>query len=141
MRLRGGGDPSLSRLSVYGSDYPTPDGSCVRDYVHVSDICRAHLLAAERLLGESVSDFEAFNLANGTGFSVLEVIETCREVSGQPVQFNVRPRRPGDSAILVGSADNAAELLGWKPSITELRDIVGTAWHWMVRRQSSVPGS
>jgi UDP-glucose-4-epimerase GalE len=141
MRLRGGGDPSLSRLSVYGSDYPTPDGSCVRDYVHVSDICRAHLLAAEWLLGESASGFLSFNLANGTGFSVLEVIETCREVSGQPVQFSVKPRRPGDSAILVGNADNAAELLGWKPKFTELRDIVGTAWNWMVRRQSSVPGS
>jgi UDP-glucose-4-epimerase GalE len=141
MRLRGGGDPSLSRLSVYGSDYSTPDGSCVRDYVHVSDICRAHLLAAEWLLGERASGFLAINLANGTGFSVLEVIDTCREVSGQPVQFSVRPRRPGDSAILVGNADNAAELLGWKPRFTELRDMVGTAWNWMVRRQSSDPSS
>jgi hypothetical protein len=90
MRTKKGGDPSKTALRVFGSDFPTVDGSCVRDYIHVSDLCSAHLLAAERLFAGKVNGFEAYNLANGVGFSVLQVIEACREVTGQPIRYRMK---------------------------------------------------
>lgn len=134
MRLQAGGRPEQTELQVYGADFPTRDGSCVRDYIHVSDLCSAHLLAARRLLeGPALCNTEAFNLANGIGFSVLEIIETCRRVTGQPVQYQVAPRRPGDPPVLVGDAAKAARVLGWTPRFTSVEEIIHTAWTYMSR--------
>ena len=134
-RLKCGGDPVKTNLEMFGSDWPTPDGACVRDYIHVEDLCRAHLLAAERLLdGSIVKDAEAYNLANGVGFSVIEVVDSCRRVTGQPIEYKAMPRREGDPAILVGDARLAFETLGWMPRFSELDPIIQTAWDWMCGR-------
>jgi UDP-glucose-4-epimerase GalE len=131
MRTRKGGDPGQTKLQVFGNDFPTRDGSCVRDYIHVTDLCAAHLVAAERLLAGKVSGLEPYNLANGVGFTVLEVIQACREVTGQPIEFKLRARRPGDPATLIGDASKALEVLGWKPEFAELKSIIRTQWAWM----------
>jgi len=127
-------DVALGRrqsIKVFGEDYPTPDGTCIRDYIHVSDLADAHLLALEALNKESRL---IFNLGNGKGFSVREVIESARRVTGHPIPAEVCPRRPGDPAVLVASSDKAIEQLGWKPRYTELDDIVRTAWVWHQKR-------
>lgn len=116
------------QLSVYGTDYDTPDGTCIRDYVHVDDLAQAHLLALEYLGQGGTSD--SFNLGNGTGFSVREVIETARRVSGRDIKTVDSPRREGDPPRLVASSDKAKKVLGWKPQYTGLEDIVRTAWEW-----------
>lgn len=131
LRLKNGGDPADTALHVFGNDFPTADGSCVRDYIHVADLCQAHLLAAQRLLSNQAHDAEFYNLANGTGFSVLEVIDACREVTGQPIQFNMQPRRSGDPAMLIGDASKAGTVLGWRPALADLHTIIQTAWAWM----------
>jgi UDP-glucose 4-epimerase len=127
-------DVALGRrpsIRIYGDDYPTPDGSCIRDYVHVSDLAEAHLLALEAL---EANDRLIFNLGNGKGFSVREVIESVRRVTGHPVPADVFPRRDGDPAFLVASSDKAIRELGWKPRYTELDDIIRTAWAWHQKR-------
>ena len=134
LRVKGGGDPADTTLSVFGTDFPTKDGSCVRDYIHVSDLCNAHLRAAERLLADDVSGAEAYNLANGKGYSVLDVIDTCRKVTGQPIQCRLMSRRSGDPAVLVGDASQAGLILKWAPRITNLSDIIGSAWNVLVRQ-------
>ncbi|WP_426403697.1 UDP-glucose 4-epimerase GalE [Streptomyces sp. R-07] len=112
-------------ISVYGEDYPTPDGTCVRDYIHVADLAEAHLLALDAMTpGEHL----VCNLGNGNGFSVREVVETVREVTGHPIPELTAPRRPGDPAVLVASADAARERLGWTPSRPDLADVVADAW-------------
>jgi UDP-glucose 4-epimerase len=131
MRTKNGGDPSKTTLRVFGNDFPTVDGSCVRDYIHVSDLCSAHLLAAERLIAGKVKGFEAYNLANGVGFSVLQVIDTCRTVTGQPILYRIEGRRAGDPAKLIGECARAHSVLGWKPEKAELRTIIATVWNWM----------
>jgi UDP-glucose 4-epimerase len=134
MRTKAGGKPSATGLRVFGEDFPTRDGSCVRDYIHVSDLCRAHLLATERLLSSEARGAEAYNLANGLGFSVLEVIAACREVTRQPIEYRSMPRRPGDPGELIGDGRRAQDVLGWKPEFGELKAIIQTAWDWMERR-------
>ncbi len=134
-RVKAGGNPHDTNLTVFGDEFATSDGTCVRDYVHVSDVCRAHLLAARRILSLQGSHAEVFNLANGSGFTVREVIESCRSMSGQPIQYNVGPRRPGDPDRLVGDASLAARELGWEPQIPRLDDMILTAWAWMNRSQ------
>lgn len=115
-------------IHIYGADYPTPDGTCVRDYIHVTDLAAAHLLALERLAaGESSG---VFNLGNGQGFSVQEVIGVCREVTQHPIPTVTAPRRAGDPAVLVASAERARAVLGWNPVLPDLRRIVETAWAW-----------
>lgn len=131
LRVKRGGDPAETSLCIFGKDFPTADGSCVRDYVHVSDLCSAHLLAAERLLADKAQDTEVYNLANGTGFSVLEVIAACREVTGEPIRYRVIPARAGDPAVLIGDASKAMQILGWRPVYTDLQQIIATAWRWM----------
>lgn len=131
MRVKNGGHPTETALRVFGSDFTTPDGSCVRDYIHVSDLCQAHLLAAERLLANKAQGAEVYNLANGVGFSVLEVVKACREVTGQPIEYQLMPRRAGDPGTLIGDRRRALEVLGWKPEFTELKAIIRTAWEWM----------
>ncbi len=136
LRVRAGGNPEDTQLNVFGDDFDTPDGSCIRDYVHIADLCAAHLLAMERLLGGKVSGFNAFNLGTGKGYSVKEVIETCRHVTGQDIRYKIATRRAGDPARLVASAALARTELGWSPHFNELSDIVDTAWRWFSRQPS-----
>ncbi len=129
-------DVALGRrqsIRIYGDDYPTPDGTCIRDYIHVSDLADAHLLALDAL---AAHDRLIFNLGNGQGFSVREVIESARRVTGQPIPAEVHPRRPGDPAVLVASSEKAIRELGWKPRYTRLDDIIRTAWIWHQKRYS-----
>ena len=127
-------DVALGRrksIRIYGDDYPTPDGTCVRDYVHVSDLADAHLLALRRL---ETHDRLILNLGNGQGFSVREVIESARRVTGHAIPVENHPRRPGDPAVLVASSDKAIRELGWKPRYSQLDDILRTAWLWHQKR-------
>lgn len=117
-------------ISVYGDDYPTPDGTCVRDYIHVADLAEAHLLALE---AAAPGEHLICNLGNGNGFSVREVVETVRQVTGHPIPEVVAPRRGGDPAVLVASAATAREKLDWKPSRTDLTGIVADAWDFARR--------
>jgi UDP-glucose-4-epimerase GalE len=116
-------------LDVYGTDYDTPDGSCIRDYVHVTDLARAHVLALEHLLGDGESD--AFNLGNSQGTSVLEVLSAAENVTGGPVARRKCPRREGDPAILVADPGKITRALGWRPEYPDIVDIVRTTWDWM----------
>lgn len=115
-------------VSIYGTDYDTPDGTCIRDYIHVTDLAEAHILAVEYLMkgGES----NVFNLGNGVGYSVREVIETARKVTGHPIPAVEISRRAGDPARLVASGEKAKTVLGWEPKITSLEDIIRSAWVW-----------
>jgi UDP-glucose 4-epimerase len=127
-------DVALGRrnsIRIYGEDYPTPDGTCIRDYIHVSDLADAHLLALRKLETESRL---IYNLGNGHGFSVREVIESARRVTGHPIPAEVHPRRPGDPAVLVAGSEKAIRELGWQPRYTRLDDIVRTAWAWHQKR-------
>ena len=119
-------------VSVFGDDYPTRDGTCVRDYVHVADLCDAHLLALERL--EAHGAYDCFNLGNGDGATVLEVIEAARRVTGREIKINKAPRRPGDPATLVADASKARRVLGWQPRRAAIETIVGDAWRWESRK-------
>jgi UDP-glucose-4-epimerase GalE len=114
-------------IEVFGTDYPTPDGTCVRDYIHVDDLAEAHLLALEALQpGKGL----CYNLGTGRGYSVREVIRTAEEVTGKPVAVKEGPRRPGDPPALVAASEKVQRELGWQPRYTELRPIVETAWNW-----------
>jgi UDP-glucose 4-epimerase len=114
-------------ITVFGDDYPTRDGTCVRDYIHVVDLAQAHILAVQALdeLGSRV-----YNLGNGQGFTVLEVIEAARRITGHPIPHVVGPRRAGDPAVLVASSERIRRELGWQPRYPTLDDIVGSAWEW-----------
>ena len=115
-------------VSVYGTDYDTPDGTCIRDYIHVTDLAQAHILAVEYLANGGASDI--FNLGNGVGYSVREVIETARSVTGHPIPATEVPRRSGDPARLVASGEKAKKILGWEPKIKQLDEIIASAWKW-----------
>jgi UDP-glucose 4-epimerase len=119
------------KIRIYGDDYPTRDGTCVRDYIHIEDLVEAHLLAMESL---SEGGKRVYNLGNGNGFTVLEVIEAARRVTGHPIPAEVAPRRPGDPAILIASSEKIGRELGWKPRHTTLETIVATAWEWHQKR-------
>jgi UDP-glucose-4-epimerase GalE len=116
-----------SHISIFGEEYPTPDGTCIRDYVHVDDLASAHLAALERL--EAGSGLR-LNLGTGKGYSVRQVIETCRRVTGHPIPAKSAPRRPGDPPELVADSSLAQRVLGWRPHYTQLESIVATAWEW-----------
>jgi UDP-glucose 4-epimerase len=113
--------------SIYGRDYPTPDGTCIRDYIHIADLVSAHLLALDAL---GAHDRLVYNLGNGNGYSVLEVIETARGVTGHPIPIREVPRRQGDAPRLVASSEKIHHELGWMPRHPELRDIIASAWDW-----------
>jgi UDP-glucose 4-epimerase len=117
-----------SRLKVFGSDYPTHDGTCVRDYIHVYDLASAHLKALEFMSRNNGA--HAFNLGNGQGFTVLEVIEAARHVTGLPIEYEKAQRRDGDPAILVASSEKARRLLGWTPAYNSIPPIIESAWLW-----------
>jgi UDP-glucose 4-epimerase len=114
----------MPAVSIFGGDYETPDGTCIRDYIHIADLAQAHILSL------SADAAGAFNLGNGNGFSVKEVIEAARLVTGHPIPASLQPRRPGDPPKLVASAERARRLLGWKPRYADLRVILEHAWAW-----------
>ncbi len=115
-------------VEIYGTDYETADGTCVRDYIHIADLADAHIRALEYLEGGGMS--QAFNLGNGGGFSVREVIETTRKVTGAAIPVRETARRPGDPAALISDSSKARSVLGWEPRYTRLEEIIGTAWTW-----------
>ncbi len=115
------------QLIIFGNEHPTPDGTCVRDYVHVDDLARAHLAALEQL---DSPGFRAYNLGSGQGYSVLEVVEACRRVTGHPIPVRFAPARPGDPPRLVANWSKAEQELRWHPQDSSLEQIVATAWHW-----------
>jgi UDP-glucose 4-epimerase len=115
-------------IKIFGTHYPTPDGTCIRDYIHVSDLTRAHLLALETLM--SGGDSAVYNLGNNRGYSVREVIELARKVTGKPIPAIEADKRPGDPAVLIASSDKIKEALGWKPQYEDLETIIKTAWVW-----------
>lgn len=116
------------KISIFGDDYPTKDGTCIRDYIHVSDLAQAHILALDHLLQGGESD--VFNLGNGVGFTVKEVIDVARAVTGHPIPAETCPRRAGDPAQLIASSKKAVEQLGWKPKYNDLNTIIASAWKW-----------
>ena len=111
-------------VSVFGVDYPTPDGTCIRDYIHIKDLCLAHLLVM------GLTESRQYNLGNGEGYSVKQVIDTAREITGHPIPVKEEARRPGDPPVLVGSAEKIKAELGWKPEYPGLREIIQSAWDW-----------
>lgn len=115
-------------IAIFGDDYPTPDGTCIRDYIHICDLAQAHILALDYLLGGGKNN--VFNLGNGVGFSVKEVIEEARKVTGHAIPAVVQSRRPGDPAQLIASSEKARAVLGWKPRYDDLHTIIATAWNW-----------
>jgi len=122
-------------VQLFGTDYPTPDGTCIRDYIHVADLAEAHILALTALAEESVPS-GAYNLGNGLGYSNKEVVDACRRVSGHPIPVVEAPRRPGDPASLVASSDRIRRELGWTPRYPEINQIVESAWRWHQRHPS-----
>jgi len=131
-------DVALGRrtnIKIFGRDYPTKDGTCIRDYIHVRDLSEAHLLALAAL-SETKSKL-IYNIGNGQGFTVLEVIESVRRVTGKPIAVEECPRRPGDPAVLVASSEKIKRELGWKPKFAELDQIIATAWEWHQKRYAN----
>ncbi len=127
-------DVALGRrksIKIFGQDYPTKDGTCIRDYVHVADLARGHLMAFEAL---STRDKLIYNMGNGRGFTVREVIESVKRVTGRPIEVIEEPRRPGDPAVLVASSDKIARELGWRPEFNQVDAIVESAWEWHQQR-------
>jgi UDP-arabinose 4-epimerase len=122
-------------IKVFGNDYPTPDGTCIRDYVHVSDLADAHLAAIDWLAAGKQS--ESFNLGNGQGFSVADVVRTCEKITGLPIVTEMCPPRPGDPPTLISDSQKAQKLLGWKPKYPRLEQQVGHAWHWFCQFANS----
>ena len=133
-------DVALGRrpnIKIFGDDYPTHDGTCVRDYIHVGDLADAHLLALEALESDQAAENRLiYNLGNGAGFTVKEVIDSVRRVTGHPIPVELRPRRPGDPAFLIASSEKAIAELGWKPRYTQIDEIIRTAWIWHQKRHA-----
>ncbi len=115
-------------INIFGEDYDTKDGTCVRDYIHVTDLAQAHILAVEYLMKGNDSDI--FNLGNGVGFTVKEIIEAAKEVTGKEIPAVISPRRAGDPAKLIASSEKAKKVLGWKPEFLDVKEIIATAWKW-----------
>ncbi|ESA32848.1 udp-galactose 4-epimerase [Leptolyngbya sp. Heron Island J] len=127
---------SRESISIFGTDYPTADGTCIRDYIHVMDLAQAHILGIKHLLQGGQS--EAFNLGNGNGFSVRQVIETAKQVTEKPIHVIEAERRPGDPPVLVGSHEKAKTLLGWRPQFSDLKEILSHAWVWHQKRHGVI---
>jgi len=124
-------------VEVFGNDYPTPDGTCIRDYVHVEDLAEAHLLALEQLVP---GEFQAFNIGTGTGSSVKEVITVAESITGKAIAVKYAPRRAGDPPMLVASAEKIQRELGWKPKYPDVRSIIETAWKWLQKQPNGYAG-
>jgi len=123
------------KITLFGGDYPTPDGTCVRDYVHVTDLAQAHILTLRALDQGS----RTYNLGNGAGFSNRQVVETAREVTGHPIPFDIGPRRAGDPAILIASSEKIRNELGWNPQFPDLKSIIESAWKWHSSHPNGYP--
>jgi UDP-glucose 4-epimerase len=119
-------------ISIFGTDYPTADGTCIRDYIHVSDLALAHVQGLEYLLADNQS--QVFNLGNGNGFSVREIIEAARQITGKKIEVVESDRRAGDPPVLVGSSAKARKILSWQPQYPDIKDIIAHAWHWHQQR-------
>lgn len=119
----------IPEVTVFGEDYPTPDGTCIRDYIHIGDLCEAHLLALDYMAAGN-SGFHAFNLGNGTGYSVKQVLSAAESVVGRRIPVTLGPRRAGDADVLVASSELAREKLGWQPRIPDIQRIIETGWRW-----------
>lgn len=115
------------KILIFGNDYPTKDGTCIRDYTHVVDLAQAHILGMEKI---DELKFDSFNLGNGNGYTVKEVLQAARDVTHHPIPFEIVPKRPGDAAIMVASSDKARNILGWEPIYPNIEQIVETAWKW-----------
>lgn len=126
-----------AQLSIFGNDYDTPDGTCIRDYVHVQDLIAAHILALEYL--EAGNSSNIFNLGSSTGFSVQEIVETARKITGKEIPTKVEARRAGDPSTLVAASQKAQEMLGWKPEYTTMETIIESAWNWHVNHPTGYP--
>ena len=122
------------KISIFGDDYNTPDGTCIRDYVHVVDLIEAHILALEYLKAGNESN--TFNLGSSTGFSVMEMVETARQVTSKDISASIEARRAGDPSTLIASSEKAKEILGWNPQHTDIEDIIASAWNWHVHHPS-----
>jgi len=120
----------LPHVKLFGTDYPTPDGTCIRDYVHVLDLASAHVLALKKILGGNTQQKLAYNLGNGCGYSVRQVVDAARNVTGHPIPVIEEPRRPGDPAVLVASSKKIQAELGWEPKYPDLVSIIKSAWDW-----------
>jgi len=123
-------------VKIFGTDYDTPDGTCIRDYIHVMDLAAAHVAALEHL--ETKDESDVFNLGNGNGFSVRQVIEEVRRITGREIRVREVERRPGDPGTLIGASDKARKLLGWSPRFSDLSEIIGTAWAWHRKLHSEI---
>lgn len=134
-----GARPELTQLTIHGDDYPTTDGTCLRDYIHVVDLARAHVLALASLDGGRRDRSSVYNLGCGGGYSVREVIEAARRITGAQIPVRVGPRRPGDPAVLVASSTRIQRELGWTPKFGTLDAIVGSAWRWRQRNPRGYP--
>jgi UDP-glucose 4-epimerase len=132
LALRAALEENKEVLQVFGGDYGTPDGTCIVDYIHVVDLCAAHVLALQYLWGDGKSD--AFNLGNGTGFSIYQVLDSVKAITGVAVCYRLSSRRPGDPERLVADSTKAAKILGWRPQYPELNTIVKHAWLWEQKR-------
>lgn len=117
-----------SHITVFGTDYATKDGTCIRDYIHITDLVNAHILALRYLIAGGESNI--FNLGSNTGYSVLEMIEAAREVTGHPIPMEIGERRAGDPALLIASSEKAKTVLGWEPQYTDIKYIIASAWKW-----------
>ncbi len=126
-----------AEIEVYGDDYPTEDGTCIRDYIHIDDLTQAHLLALERMLTNMPGG--TYNLGNGRGYSVKELIDVAHLVTGESIPMKIVKRRPGDPAVLIGSGDKAMRELGWKPRLSGLSSIIETAWNWHKNHPNGYP--
>lgn len=125
-------------INIFGNDYPTPDGTCIRDYIHVNDLAEAHVLALEAL--EQGVNNSVYNLGNGKGYSVLEVVNAVESVTGCKVPAKIVNRRLGDPAVLVASSDRISHDLGWKPKLNKVEDIIETAWKWILKNPEGYKG-
>jgi UDP-glucose 4-epimerase len=125
------------KITIYGDDYNTPDGTCVRDYIHVVDLAAAHILALQALDGGS----RTYNLGNGRGYSVKEVIDTARQVTGHPIPAEIGPRRPGDPDVLIASSETINDDLGWEPKYPRLREMIESAWRWHLAHPHGYSGN
>jgi UDP-glucose 4-epimerase len=126
-------------VEIFGTDYPTPDGTCVRDYIHVADLADAHILALEYLLDGGRSD--AFNLGTESGHSVREIVEAARKITGRRIPTREAERREGDPPELVARAIKARELLGWQPKRSDLEDMIGSTWRFFTRHEDLLPSA
>jgi len=138
LRMQKGGDPNATKLMVFVDDFGTPDGTCVRDYIHVTDLCSAHVRALLRLEENAGNGAEQFNLGVNRGVSVLDVIKACEDVTGVTIPYKMAPRRAGDPPELVSDASRAMQTLGWQPEFVDIRQSIEHAWQWFSRNQPNI---